>query len=410
MRRKRTPIVLLSGSVTLFFFLAFLLLAVRNGEPMGYILTVTVPLMILAGTHLLPRLFPADRLLLSLTNFLCALGILLLYDTRPSAALQQVISYGIGLLAMIVCIYLVRTIQFRAPVLWFLIAASAVLISLPLLLGSEINGAKSWLFVGGISFQPSEVVKISLIIVLSYFLSRHEMIPWLGFVVFCLGILMLQKDLGTALMYYGTTLLLFWSSDGNWFLTLLGLAGGGGAAAWGYQHFAHVRLRVRIWLNPWRDKMAAGYQLIQGLVAIASGGLFGVGLGLGTPTAIPVYESDFIFAVLCEQFGLVFGACVLLMFVALIWRGATIAMAARRSFYGYLAMGPVIMIGIQTFVIIGGVLKLIPLTGVTLPFISYGGTSLISSMCLMGLVQGVESLNEDHLAQDIRVNRLETGR
>ena len=142
-------------------------------------------------------------------------------------------------------------------------------------------------------------------------------------------------------------------------------------------------------------------------MAIASGGLFGVGLGLGSPTSIPVYESDFIFAVLCEQFGLIFGLCVLLMMVALVLRGAMIAMAARRSFHGLLAMGASVLLGIQTFVIIGGVLKLIPLTGVTLPFVSYGGTSLISSMCLVGFIQGVESLNEDDLQEEARLARLQ---
>ena len=174
----------------------------------------------------------------------------------------------------------------------------------------------------------------------------------------------------------------------------------------GYRMFAHVRRRVAIWLNPWTDFENAGYQIVQGLMAIASGGLFGVGLGLGSPTSIPVYSSDFIFAVICEQFGLVFGLCVLLIYAAVILRGTMIAMSARRSFHGLLAMSCVIMLGLQTFIIIGGVLKLIPLTGVTMPFVSYGGTSLISSMCLTGFIQGVESLNEDDLEEDTRLAML----
>jgi len=163
---------------------------------------------------------------------------------------------------------------------------------------------------------------------------------------------------------------------------------------------------VAIWQNPWSDYDNAGYQIVQSLMAIASGGMFGMGLGLGYPTTIPVYHTDFIFAVICEQFGLIFGLCVLLMYVAIIWRGATTAMAARTSFHGLLAMGATLMIGLQTFVIIGGVIKLIPLTGVTMPFVSYGGTSLVSSMCLVGLLQGVASLNEDDLDEDTRLAML----
>ena len=197
--------------------------------------------------------------------------------------------------------------------------------------------------------------------------------------------------------------MLGFASTGSFFLLLAGILGAGGAAWAGYRLFAHVKKRVAIWRNPWAVYDTFGYQIVQGLIALASGGLMGVGLGLGSPTTIPVYESDFIFAVLCEQFGLIFALFVLAIVVALIWRGTTIAMAARTSFHGLLAMGATLMIGLQTFVIVGGVIKLIPLTGVTMPFVSYGGTSLLSSMCLVGLIQGVESLNRDDLAEDSRL-------
>ena len=390
----------LSAVVMLFYFLAFLLLACREMDRLGLILAVAVPVIIFLGTNLLPLLFPADRLLLSLTNFLCALGVLLLYDTHPAFARHQVISYGLGLLCMVFCIFLVRAVRDWRPWILFLSLFSLILLILPVFLGQEINGARNWIAFGSVSFQPSELVKLTLILILAFCLSRRRMLPGLLFVLVCLGLLLLQRDLGAALLYFGVALLLYWVSTGNLFRTLLGLAGGGVAAVAGYQRFAHVRRRVAIWLNPWADYDNAGYQLVQGLMAIASGGLFGVGLGLGSPTSIPVYESDFIFAVLCEQFGLVFGSCVLLMFVALVLRGSMIAMAARRGFHGLLAMGASVLLGLQTFVIIAGVLKLIPLTGVTLPFVSYGGTSLISSMCLVGLIQGVESLNADDLRED----------
>ena len=394
-RKKHLPGRRLSVLIMAFYFLAFMLLAARDQSTVGVVLALAVPSIILVCTHFLPFLFPTDRLLMCLTGFLCALGVLLLYATNPVYAEQQTIAFGIGLAAMIFCIYLVRMAHSWQKIMYILIPASILLLGFPLMMGKEINGARNWVIIGGLSFQPSEVVKLSLLLILSYYLSRRRILPWLLFILFCMGLLMLQKDLGTALLYYAVTLLLYWCASGDMILSLCGLAGGCGAAWLGYSMFAHVRRRVSIWLNPWSDFENAGYQLIQGLMAIASGGLWGVGLGLGAPTSIPVYESDFIFAVLCEQFGLIFAVCVLLIYVAILWRGISIAISCRQSFYGLLAMGASILLGIQTFVIVGGVLKLIPLTGVTLPFISYGGTSLISSMCLIGFIQGVASLNED---------------
>lgn len=396
----REPGQRLAQVVMLFFFSAFILLGLKDFAWQAFALAIGVPAMISVGTNLLSRLFPTDKLLLSLTNFLCALGVLVLYATNPNYAYQQTMYYGVGLGTMVVCIYLVRIIRnWHIPVL-LMIPVSLAMLALPLVIGKETNGAKNWFYIGSLSVQPSEIVKLSLLVIISFYMSRHKMIPWLFFAVCCLGLLMLQKDLGTALMYYGTTLMLFYASSGNLALTGLGLAGGGGAAVMGYKMFAHVKKRVAIWLNPWSDYENAGYQIVQGLMALASGGMLGCGLGLGTPTTIPVYHTDFIFAVICEQFGLIFGLCVLAMYVALIWRGATIAMAARRSFHGLLAMGCTVLIALQTFTIIGGVIKLIPLTGVTMPFVSYGGTSLVSSMCLIGLLQGVASLNDDDLDED----------
>ena len=278
----------LSRAVTVFFFSAFLLLFLRDYQWQGLALAFAVPMLNVLTTHLLPRLFPSDKLLLSLTNFLCALGVLVLYDTNPTYAYAQATYYFIGLIAMVICIYLIRLIRSVRVLLWPMMLAALALLALPLLIGTETWGAKNWFYVGSLSVQPSEVVKLVLVIVLARFMADRRMLPWLIFSIGCLGVLMLQKDLGTALIYFFTTLLLFYASTGNLALTAIGLAGGAGAAV-------------------------AGYQIIHSLMAIASGGLFGVGLGLGSPRTIPVYHTDFIFSVICEQFGLIFGCCVLLM-------------------------------------------------------------------------------------------------
>lgn len=405
----RRPDRRLVSAMMLFYFSAFLLIAL-NGEIQwqGFALAVVVPAMMYISTLWLPRFFPADKLLLAIANFLCALGVLVLFSTDRGAGtsrgMQQAVYYGVGIVAMLVCIMLVRYVRRWKFLIKIIMLGAALLLVLPLAIGTEQNGATNWINVGGTSLQPSEIVKLALLLILSYYMSQRKLLPWFLFAVFSLGVLMLQKDLGTALIYYATVLFLYYSSTGNLPMTLVGVAGGGGGAVLGYVMFAHVKKRVAIWRNPWIYYETSGYQIAQMLMAIASGGLFGVGLGLGAPRVIPVYFTDCIFAVICEQFGIIFGILVLVMYVILILRGTSIASSARHSFYGLLAMGCTVMLGIQTFVIIGGVLKLIPLTGVTMPFVSYGGTSLVSCMGLIGLLQGVASVNQDDLEYDYEIS------
>lgn len=409
-QNRKKPDRALVSAMMLFFFSAFLLISVQEEiRTEGLVLAAVVPLLIFVSTMWLPRFFPADKLLLGIANFLCALGVLVLYSTDIGAGttrgMQQAMYYGVGILAMLVCILLVRYVRRWDWLIKLVMLGAAGLMVLPLAIGTEQNGATNWIVVGGMSLQPSEVVKIALLLVLGWYMGRRRFWPWFLFAAFCLVVLMLQADLGTALIYYITTLLLFYAATGNLPLSALGVAGGCGAAVLGYQMFAHVKKRVAIWRNPWIYYETSGYQIVQALMAIASGGLFGVGLGLGAPRVIPVYFTDCIFAVICEQFGILFGILVLVMYVILILRGASIAMNARHSFHALISMGATVMLGVQTFIIIGGVLKMIPLTGVTMPFVSYGGTSMVSCMGLIGLIQGVESVNQDELSYDYEISR-----
>ena len=220
----------LTVMVMLFYFTAFLLLALRNAVWQGYALALCVPAAIWGGTHILGKCFHIDTLLFSLTNFLCALGILILYDTNPVLAYHQVVYYGVGLVGMVICIYFMRAFRTIRHLGFVMIAVSFAFLALPLLIGRETYGAKNWIYFHGVSIQPSEFVKILLILILAWFMSRRQFIPWFLCAVGCLLFLMLQKDLGTALLYYGVSLLLFFASTANLPLTLLGLLGGGGAA------------------------------------------------------------------------------------------------------------------------------------------------------------------------------------
>lgn len=383
-----------------FLFLAFFLLGLKDFFWLSFVMALAAPMVFFVITAGLPRILPADRLLLCLVNFLCALGVLVLYRLNPDKGIAQAVNYLVGLTGMVFCILLVRfwrQLKWSVP----LIAVFGVLLmALPVFFGVEIKGARAWVTILGLSFQPSEIVKVILLLLLSFFLSRRRVILAIGFAGVCLFLLMLQEDLGTALLYYLITMVLIFSATGSLSFLSLGAVGAVGAAVVGYNMFSHVKRRVAIWINPWLDYQGAGYQIVQSLVAMANGGLWGTGLGLGNALVIPEVENDFIFSAIMNEFGVLFGVCVILLYVLIFLRGIAIASRSRSRFHTLLALGCSCLIALQTFVIIGGNIKLIPLTGVTLPFVSFGGTSLVSSLAIMGLLQGVASVNEENIKED----------
>lgn len=398
--RRKSPAAPMLAMAMLFFFTAFLLLALKDFSWQAVGMALAVPAIMLLGVTGLPKLFHADKLLLSLVNFLCALGVLVLYRLNAQKGMTQALYYLLGVGAMLFCILLVRYMRAWKWMTVLLCASSLALLALPLVFREKTNDAYNWVTLAGVRFQPSEVVKLALLLALAFLLANRKYILAILFAGACLALLMLQQDLGTALIYYGTTLFMLFAATGSLLLVGLGLAGGAGAAYFGYTRFRHVQKRVAIWQNPWNDPQGAGYQIVQSLIAMANGGLWGVGLGVGNATVIPEYDTDFIFAVILNEFGVVFGLVVLLIYLAIVIRGVGVALRARNRFDALLAIGCTALLALQTFVIIGGNIKLIPLTGVTLPFISRGGTSLISSLCLVGLLQGVASRNDDAIKKD----------
>ena len=368
-------------------------------------LAVMSPLALFAAL-VLPRVAPVDPLLMALTNFLCGVSVVILYTVSPYRGIRQMVFYVAGMAVLLAAAWIVsRLRRWHGLTLLAMVLGIGALV-LPLAFGEWNYGAKNWVSLPVIgSFQPSELVKLSLVLAMAHYFSAHrtvwQMMPALVFAAACLVLLMLQRDLGTALIYYLTTLALFYVACGNLPLTAVGLGGGVAAAVLGYRMFAHVKVRVAMWQNPWSDALDKGYQIIQALLAIGSGGLFGVGLGQGTPSKIPAYYNDFIFAVVCEQLGIVFGVCVIAVYALIMLRGIEVSLRARRSFDMLLGCGVVAMLGVQTFMIVAGVIKMIPLTGVTMPFLSYGGSSLLSCMAMMGILCGISGRVREETEEDI---------
>lgn len=408
-KKRRTQLGALSALIELFFFVAFLLLFLHDLSFQTLLMAVLTPLAIALTVKLLPRLFPMDRMLLSLISFLCALGVLLQYRYSATRGMTQVFNCGVGLLSMIGCALLVRHIKNWKYLIFPIILGCCGLLALPFIFRSANanKGATAWVGFGSLTMQPSELVKIAVLFVLSYYLSRRKVISAILFTGLMLAFLMLQRDLGTAAIYGGTALVLLYAATSSPLLigSILG-AGVGGIALlymlFKNSYFRTVQNRISNWLDPFStyDQLGGGYQIVQALIAHANGGWWGTGLGLGNANVIPEFRTDFIFSALINEFGFIFAILVLCVYAFIALRGVDIALRSSSAFHSLLALGCAAIFAVQTFIIIGGVTKFIPMTGVTVPFLSYGGTSLVSCMGIMGVLQGVASRNERMLRED----------
>jgi cell division protein FtsW (lipid II flippase) len=286
--------------------------------------------------------------------------------------------------------------------------AGIVLLFLPLLpfIGSEVNGARLWISFLGFTFQPGELSKVALTIFFAGFLvSRRHSLALVHKKVFGVGIprakdvgplllvwfaallvLVLERDLGTSLLLFGLFIVMLYVATGrrSWVLIGGSLLTIGGALA--YQAFGHVRVRFDVWLDPFVDPNGSGFQIVQSLYGLANGGIFGTGWGQGYPQLVPFAKTDFITSALGEELGLMGLIAILLLFAIIVERGARAAVATRDPFGNLLAIGLATVIGLQTFIVIGGVTKLVPLTGLTTPFLSYGGSSLVANYIIVALL------------------------
>lgn len=405
----RSDTVLLNYAIMLFQATALVLLAFKTNPVDWQALrfAAILPACTVLLTRLLPRIWKIDRVLLSLMLFLCSVSIVTLKDIArsPKTPLDQAVFMAVGLAGMLLGILFMRVVRnFRS---WtpLIMIASALLLFSPIVFGKWMGGAKNWIPLGdSYSVQPSEFVKIALVLALAASFTRHEEKRWTYLaVVFAAGLcalLLYERDLGALLLYFLTTIILYALATSNLAVAGLGLGAGAAGAYAAYHLFDYVKKRVTMWQDPWSDPLDGGYQIIQALIAIGSGGLLGMGLGLGLPRNIPLYASDFVFAAICEEFGAVFTVCLLIVYVLILLRGISVAMNARDSLHALTAFGVVTMLALQTLLIVAGNIRLVPLTGVTLPFIAAGGSSIVSCMTSMGLLLGISSINADQDAQD----------
>jgi peptidoglycan glycosyltransferase len=378
----------------------------------GVVIVVWLACAIIGGIVVARALPHRDPLLLPLILFMSGWGLVAIDRLAPNFADRQAIWLIVSTAALIVVMLIPNILTLLRAFRYTLLVIGLALLIGTILLGTnpsgQANAPELWLGFGSVFFQPSEPLKIILVAFLASYLAeqypalraegidaprrRWSISPRIaGPILLMWGIsiivLIWQRDLGTATLFFLVFLILLYVASGYTPLLIggAGLVGAAGIVA--YQLFAVVRLRVDIWLNPWIEAEGRAYQIVQSLMAFGAGGVFGQGIQQGAPIYVPVAHSDFIFAALAEEWGLLGVIVVIACFAVLIARGVRIAVGQRgRPFQTLLAVGLTAVLGVQTLLIMGGVLKLVPLTGVTLPFFSYGGSSLLSSYVLIGLL------------------------
>ncbi len=370
---------------------------------------VMVVLMLFSAHIVVRRLAPhADGLLLPLAALLNGLGYAVIARLNPGLADSQAAWTLIGLVGFTATLVVVRDVRRLAPYRYTLALIGVILLLLPLVpkLGVQINGARIWLHVGPFSIQPGEFAKIVLAAFLAgYLVDKRELLsvstrrlgplhlpdvkhfgPLLLAWGVALVVMVAERDLGSSLLFFTLFVVMVYVATARSAYVMTGAVLFAAGASVAYQLFGHVRNRVEIWIDPFADPKGAGFQIVEASFALADGGLTGTGLGLGTPGKIPFAATDMIFAAVGEELGLLGATAVLATFLLFVGAGFRVATQATSPFEKLLAAGLTSLLGFQAFVIIGGVLRVLPLTGVTLPFVSYGGSSLISNYIVLALL------------------------
>mgnify|MGYP003067777022 CR=1 FL=1 len=351
--------------------------------------------------QLLYRLFyrNASRLLLNNTCMLLCTSFIMLTRISMDKAVRQFIIMAVAAVITMIIPYVIDRTWQLAKIPWVYGLIGLALLLVVCVIGNTSFGAQLSISIGGFSFQPSEFVKISFVFFVATMFYRStefkNVAITTGVAAAHVLILVLSKDLGSALIFFLAYVLMLFIATSNWLYLAGGLGSGCAAAMLAYKLFSHVRVRVEAWQDPWSDIAGKGYQVTQALFAIGTGGWFGMGLYQGMPKKIPVVEKDFIFAAISEELGGIYALCILLICLGCFMQFMLIATRMQALFYKLIAFGLGIEYVVQVFLTIGGVTKFIPSTGVTLPLVSYGGSSILSTFILFGVIQGLYVLKRN---------------
>lgn len=392
--RNRPVFVVQNILMFLIQTLCFVDLILISGDIQYLFLFAFVEVFLLAAVFLVPAIYEkCNRLLLNNMCMLLGIGLMMISRLAYDKAIKQYVIVLLSLIVSLLIPFIFSRVRFLKKMTWLYAAVGISLLSVVLILGEVTHGSRISVEIADITFQPSEFVKIIFLFFLAGALWEETGFLRVAITAVLAGIhvivLVLSTDLGGALIFFIAYVLVVFVATGNYLYLLAGAAGGSAAAVAAYQLFSHVRIRVLAWQDPWSYIDDQGFQITQSLFAVGSGSWFGMGLLKGNPTAIPYVSADFIFSSICEELGVIFGVCLILVCVSCFITIMQIALRIYDRFYQLIVFGIGAMYIFQIFLTVGGGIKFIPLTGVTLPFISYGGSSVMSTMMMFFIIQGI---------------------
>ena len=390
---------LLQRQLTLIFsmdFMAFLVIYLKTFD-FKVVQFYVEMLGFFAVIQILYRIFYKKASLLLLNNMcmLLSIGFIMLCRLDIATANKQLLIASAANIIALVIPVMIRKMRFLRKLTWIYAAIGIILLAAVFVLARTSYGAKLSL----LGVQPSEAIKITFVFFLASFLSRdtsfRAVIQVSVVAALHVGILVLSRDLGSAVIFFAAYLVMVFVATRNAGYLTLGIAGGSAASVVAYHLFGHVRQRVSAWKDPMAVYQNEGYQIVQSLFAIGTGGWFGMGLCQGSPESIPVVKNDFIFSAICEELGGIFAICLILVCMSFFLMIVNIALRIINPFYKLIALGLGSEYAFQVFLTIGGASKFIPMTGVTLPLVSYGGSSVLSTIIMLAIIQGLYILRED---------------
>lgn len=385
-------------------FSCFLVICFETGK-LEYLLFYVLQQILLFATMVLFRMiYPkGNRLIINNMCMLLSVGFVILSRLSYEKAIKQFFIVTVSIIAGMLIPYFIHKLRFLKSLTWVYAGVGVVALGIVLILGSVTYGSKISYSVAGVTFQPSEFVKIIFVFFLASAFSEAYDFKRVALTAVLAGvhvlILVASKDLGSALIFFIVYVMMVFIATGNWIYLLLGSAGGCGAAFYAYRFFTHVQVRVQAWKDPFSCIDDAGYQITQSLFAISSGGWFGLGLFRGTPDSIPFVEADFVFSAVAEELGIAFSMCVILICISCFIMFMNIAIRLQDRFYQLIAFGLGITYIFQVFLTIGGGTKFIPMTGVTLPLISYGGSSVLTTLVMFFIIEGLYIIRQEEGAK-----------
>ncbi|MDD2957927.1 MAG: FtsW/RodA/SpoVE family cell cycle protein [Lachnospiraceae bacterium] len=399
--------VFLRQNISMFFihFIAFAVLFLETME-IQILVFYGAQVIYLAATLVFFRnLYPkASKLLINNMCMLMTIGFIMITRLSYDQSIKQFKIAVAGTILALIIPLIIRKLQVITKMTWAYAFVGIGLLGLVFVAARVTNGAKLALNIGGFSFQASEFVKIVFVFAVAGLLSEardlRRIVIATGLAAVHVLILVISTDLGSALIFFITYLVMLFVATRNPFLVLAGLLAGAVAAVVAYFRFSHVKVRVEVWLHPFDDYANKGYQICQSLFSIGAGGWLGTGLYQGSPGAIPYAQQDFMFSAITEELGGIFSICLILVCMSCFIMFINIAMKLTNRFYRLVALGLGTTYAMQVFLTVGGGMKMIPLTGVTLPLVSYGGSSVLSTLIMFAIVQGLYMLRRDEEEKD----------